>query len=77
MTHLFKLVLHNFSFFAKNEKWFGEKFFAKNGPRKISRNFTKNCAKNDQIWPKVTSKMASFAKLKQDFDQNQSDSESN
>ena len=34
------LVLHNSSFFAKNEKWFGEKFFAKNGPRKINEKIT-------------------------------------
>ena len=56
-----ELVLHNFSFFAKNEEWFGEKFFAKNGPRKNSR---KIAVKNDQIWPKLTSKTASFAKMK-------------
>ena len=42
-----------------------------------TKNFTKNCGKNDQIWPKLTSKMASFPKIKQAFDQNQSDSESN
>ena len=53
-------LLHNLSFFAKNEKWFGEKFFAKNGPRKNSR---KNAAK----MPKA-SKTANFAKMKQDFD---------
>ena len=34
-----QLVLHNLSFFAKNEKWLDEKFFAKNGSRK---KFEKN-----------------------------------
>ena len=35
----FYIVLHNLSFFAKNEKWLDEKFFAKNGSRK---KFEKN-----------------------------------
>ena len=42
-----------------------------------TKNFTKNCGKNDQIWPKLASKMDNFAKMKQDFDQNQSNSEFN
>ena len=62
---LTRIVLHNFSFFAKNEKWFGEKFFAKNGPRKNSR---KNAAKMTKFGQKKASKTANFAKMKQDFD---------
>ena len=34
------IVLHNLSFFTKNERWLGDKFFAKNGPRKIDEKIT-------------------------------------
>ena len=41
-------MLHNLSLFAKNEKWIGEKFFAKNGPRKMHEKSNRKTSKNQR-----------------------------
>ena len=54
------LVLHNLSFFLKNEKWFGEKFFAKNEPRKMAKNCGEKAAKIAQMYAEIGLKLVHF-----------------
>ena len=62
------LVLHNFSFFAKNERWLGEKFFAKNAPWKIDEKITGKTAKNDLKLAKIEQRWPNFSQIQFLFD---------
>ena len=57
-------MLHNLSFFAKNEEWIGEKFFAKNGSRKIHEKLREKNGKNDPKSAEIDPKMGHICQNK-------------
>ena len=58
------VVLHNLSFFAKNEECIGEKFFAKNGSRKIYKKLREKTAKKDPKSAEIDPKMVHICQNK-------------